>query len=302
MVVPILGGWTDEGAMRQVMLDAAEIAAGHSLVSYSVFHGFGYTDVPQIGSSIVAVAEADPAAATSAARGMALRLWDRRQELSGDALTPAAAIEEAQRRVEEGRTVVLLDIGDNVGAGAPGDSTVLLEAGLAAGVDGLVATICDQAAVRHARARGVGADVTLTLGGANSTSSGPGVSVAGRVTKITDGRFEDPDPAHGGFRFFDGGPTVRVSMAGGQDVVISSRAVPSWSPEQLVSMGIETRGPRVIIAKGVTAPRAGYARVASDFLLVDTPGVTAADLSRLPYRHRRKPLWPLDPDAAFEPA
>jgi microcystin degradation protein MlrC len=91
-------------------------------------------------------------------------------------------------------------------------------------------------------------------------------------------------------------------MTGGGEVVISSRAVPSWSPEQLVSMGIETRGPRVIIAKGVTAPRAGYARVASDFLLVDTPGVTSADLSRLPYRHRKEPLWPLDADAAFPPA
>jgi microcystin degradation protein MlrC len=48
------------------------------------------------------------------------------------------------------------------------------------------------------------------------------------------------------------------------------------------------------VAKGVHAPVAAYAEVCRDFLRVNTPGVTTADLSRLEYRHRRRPLHPFE--------
>jgi microcystin degradation protein MlrC len=41
------------------------------------------------------------------------------------------------------------------------------------------------------------------------------------------------------------------------------------------------------VAKGVHAPVAAYGEVCREFIRVNTPGVTTADLSRLAYRHRR---------------
>jgi microcystin degradation protein MlrC len=298
MVVPILGGWTAAGPMAEVMAAAREIARESSLLSYTVFHGFGYADVPEMGSSVLAVADGDRAAAGRAARALEAALWERREDLRGSALEPDAAVAEAGRRAARGAPVVILDVGDNVGGGAPGDSTVLAERARDQRIEGFVATFCDERAAARASAAGKGAELTLTLGATTPVSAGASLEVTARVSAITDGRFEDRNPTHGGFRYFDGGPTARLSSERGTEFVVSSRAVPSFSPEQLRAVGIEPRESQVIVAKGVVAPRAGYEPVAADFVLADTPGVTAAELAQLDYTQRSRPLWPFEPAAA----
>jgi microcystin degradation protein MlrC len=49
-----------------------------------------------------------------------------------------------------------------------------------------------------------------------------------------------------------------------------------------------------LVAKGVHAPVAAYGEVCPSFVRVDTPGVTSANLGRLTYRHRRRPLHPFE--------
>jgi len=44
----------------------------------------------------------------------------------------------------------------------------------------------------------------------------------------------------------------------------------------------------------VHAPVAAYGEVCRSFVRVDTPGVTSANLARLDYRHRRRPLHPFE--------
>ena len=302
MVVPILGGWTETGPMRDIMEEATRIAGEHRLLSFSVFHGFGYTDVPHMGSSVLAVADGEPETAERAAHELAACLWRRREELRGEALAPADAIVEADRRADGAGPVVVLDVGDNIGGGSPADSTVLLAHAVERGIGGFVATVCDAGAVDRALAAGERADVELDVGATTPVSAGPRLRLRGRVARVTDGRFADGGVSHGGFRSFDGGPTVRVSTEAGPELIITSRTVPTWTPEQLRAVGLEPRDQRIIVAKGVVAPRAGYAPVAAEFVLADTPGVTAADLGQLAYRRRPRPLWPLEPDTRYPPA
>jgi microcystin degradation protein MlrC len=298
MVVPILGGWTNGPAMGAVMEDAAAIAQRTGLLSYSVFHGFGYADVQEMGSSVLAVA-ASAEVADAAAAEIARALWDRRHELEGEALTAPAAVERAARRTPQDSVLVLLDVGDNIGGGSPGDSTVLLAESVAQQLDGVVASVWAPDAVQRAVAAGVGEEVELAVGQRTPVSAGPRVTLGGRVTALTDGRFEDPNSTHAGARYYDGGPTARLSTAAGQEIIMTSRPMPSWSPEELRAVGLEPARQRAIIAKGVVAPRAGYEAVTGDFLLVDTPGVTAASLSEFTYDRRSRPLWPLERDADF---
>jgi microcystin degradation protein MlrC len=302
MVVPILGGWTETGAMRDVMADAERIAADYELLSFSVFHGFGYADVPHMGSSVLTVADAAPETAERAARDIAACLWRRREELRGEALSPADAIAEADWRADGNGPVVVMDVGDNIGGGSPADSTVLLAHAVERGVQGFVATVCDTRAVDQALAAGEGADVELDVGATTPVSAGPRLRLRGRVTRITDGHFADESISHGGFRSFDGGPTVRLTTEAGPELIITSTTVPTFTPEQLRAVGLEPRDQRVIVAKGVVAPRAGYAPVAAEFLLADTPGVTVADLTQLDHRQRPRPMWPFEPDTHYEPA
>jgi len=47
---------------------------------------------------------------------------------------------------------------------------------------------------------------------------------------------------------------------------------------------------------------AAYEPVCKHFIRVNTPGVTTAELSQLEFRHRRKPMFPFEPDVAWAPA
>jgi microcystin degradation protein MlrC len=299
MVVPVLGGQTDEEPMRRIMRTAKRVAAQASLKSYSLFHGFGYADVPAMGSSALAVTSGDPSAAHDAAVRIAGALWERREDLRKSLHTPEEAVAEADRRARRNAPAMVMDVGDNVGAGASGDSTILMKAAAAQGVRGVVASVCDARAARTAASGGLGADVELTVGASAGSDGGP-LQVRGRVTRISDGRFQDTANTHAGIRFFDSGLTVRVSTARRGEVLISSRPTQTTSPEQLRAVAIEPRDARVIIAKGVIAPRAGYKDLVSAFVLADTPGITAAQLAPDRFRDRPQPLWPFESDARFD--
>ena len=51
---------------------------------------------------------------------------------------------------------------------------------------------------------------------------------------------------------------------------------------------------KILIVKGVVAPRAAYEPVAAQIVLVDTAGVTSDNPRHFEYRFRRRPLFPLE--------
>jgi microcystin degradation protein MlrC len=53
------------------------------------------------------------------------------------------------------------------------------------------------------------------------------------------------------------------------------------------------------VAKGVVSPRPAYEPMAAQIILVNTPGVTTADLSFFTYKNRRRPLFPFEVAAAY---
>ena len=62
---------------------------------------------------------------------------------------------------------------------------------------------------------------------------------------------------------------------------------------------LQTKRYRVIVAKGVVSPRPAYQPIASEVLLVDSPGVTTSDLNFFEYRKRRVNLYPFDECAVY---
>ena len=79
--------------------------------------------------------------------------------------------------------------------------------------------------------------------------------------------------------------------------MVTTRRMAPFSLEQIRHAGLDPAAFRVLVAKGVHAPVAAYGEVCRTFLRVDTPGVTTADMTRLKYLHRRRPLHPF-PDAS----
>jgi microcystin degradation protein MlrC len=192
-----------------------------------------------------------------------------------------------------------MDIGDNVGGGSPADSTILLAEILRQGVKDSLTVLADPDAVQACLASGPGATVALKVGGKTDQLHGDPVEITGRVRVLSDGRFVETQVRHGGWGACDQGPTAVLEVEGGHTVMLTTRRMAPMSLEQVLSVGIKPEKKRVIVVKGVVAPRAAYAPIAAQIVLVDTPGVTSDNPANFSYRRRRRPLYPLERDAQY---
>jgi microcystin degradation protein MlrC len=124
-------------------------------------------------------------------------------------------------------------------------------------------------------------------------SHGPPLHLHAQVRSLHNGKFTEPAIRHGGKRDYDMGPTAVITAAG-LTVLIHSLRTPPFSLNQILSCNIDPTKLTMIVAKGVNAPIAAYAPVCKTFIQVDTPGVTTAAMTRLPFHHRRRPLFPFE--------
>jgi hypothetical protein len=96
------------------------------------------------------------------------------------------------------------------------------------------------------------------------------------VTALSDGRYEETGPSHGGFRFYNDGPSAAIRTDDGYMIVLTTNAAGSSSLQQFRSLGIEPTAMKIIVAKGVHSPRPAMEPIAREMIWVATPGVTTA--------------------------
>lgn len=299
LVVNIARQDTSEQPMADLIATAAAIAGRPEILDASLIQGFPYADVPHMGMSALAIHDGDDSVAAKAAAELAEVIWAARAELQARGLSVDEALDAAS--LDPTGPVVLLDVGDNVGGGAPGDSTVILATAQRRGVGSFLQTLWDPSAVRDCASAGTGQQVSTTVGARHPHSPGQPVTVEGTVRLVSEGRFEDPTPTHGGFRYFDMGPTAVLDTTDGHTLVLTSKQSDNTSLAQHRCLGIDPTDYHVVVAKGVNSPRAAYGPIASQLLVVDTDGITAMGIERFQYQHRRTPLYPFE-DAEFPAA
>ena len=298
LVINITKQYTAQEPASSLIRDLTEALKRPKLLSASVAEGYPYADVEEMGMAFVAVADGDASVARDAARWMAQRAWERRQSFVGDALSPAEALRRAADAPKG--PVVLMDMGDNVGGGSAADSTILLEEAMHQGIGNMLVILYDPESVKACVQAGVGSTVTLRVGGKTDDKHGRPIPIQGRVRILSDGKFIEDEPRHGGKRFYDQGTTAVVETGEHNTIVLTSlREVPT-SLEQVLSLGIKPQRKQIIVAKGVVSPRPAYEPIASEVVLVNTPGSTSADLSTFTYQRRRRPLFPFERDAVYQ--
>ncbi|WP_434080504.1 M81 family metallopeptidase [Sanguibacter sp. Z1732] len=296
LAINILRQGTDDSPMRELLAHSRTEMQRSGVLSVSVVEGYPYADVAEMGMSFLAVTDGDHVLARDVATSMARAAWNQRESYDAGAISIEDALLRAQQAVEA--PIVLLDTGDNVGAGSPADSTHLLAQAQRMGIEGVFCSLCDPEAVQECRDAGVGETVDLLVGGKTDGLHGSPVRVRGRVRLLTDGRWEDTGQTHGGFRFFNTGPGALLAAEDGHDILLTSRPLGNVSLQQLRAVGLEPTRQPIIIAKGVNSPRAAFEPIAAEMIYVGTPGVTSADLSTFRYRHRR-PMSPFDEDVTY---
>jgi microcystin degradation protein MlrC len=267
-------------------------------VTITIAGGFPYADVPEAGVSLLVTTHDDPAAARRHATEIATMLWDARELLEVRNVSPAAAVAEAIASDEW--PVVLVDVGDNIGGGTPGDGTVLLAELLRQGARDAVIVVNDPDAAAAAHAAGEGSEVTLSVGGHVDRLHGEPVRVTGRVQRLTDGRWVHEGPENAGVPV-DMGSTALVRVEG-VDLILTTHKTMPGDLQQLRSVGIDPASRRILVVKAAVRWRGGYAPVTRKAILVDTPGLGSTDLLRFEYHHIRRPIFPLDPETSWNAA
>jgi microcystin degradation protein MlrC len=297
LVVNILNQGTDEAPMSVLLARAADHQRRPGVLSVSVIEGYPYADVPDMGMSFLAITDGRPDLAREIADDLAALAWSQRAALNQGGLS----IEQALRAALAGPPgpAVLFDVGDNVGGGSPGDGTHLLHAARRLGIGSVLQALRDADAVRACQAAGPGGLVDVMAGGRQDSRHGAPLRLRGRVTALSDGRYQAKGPTHGGFSHYDDGPSASVVTDEGWGLVLSTLSSGTQSLEQFRHLGLEPADYRIIVAKGVHSPRPTVAPIARSMHWVATPGVTTADLSTFEYHHRRRPMYPFEADACL---
>jgi microcystin degradation protein MlrC len=291
LLIHIVQQYTGAPPLADIYAEVDRIAALPGMLTASVAPGYIYADVPHMGVSVVCVADGDEALAARHADALADKLFDRRDELNAALPDIPTAVREA---AETPGTVCLMDCGDNIGGGGPGDSTLILAEVLGQGIPKACAVLYDPKAVAHCFQAGLQASVALEVGAKTDNLHGAPIPVRGNVRHLSEGRFEETEARHGGERFLDQGRTAVIETDDGHTIALNSLRVMPTSLQQLLSLDIDPKAHRCIIIKGVTAPRAAYDPIADRVITIDSPGVTQAGPESFGYHARPTPLFPLE--------
>lgn len=277
--------------------ESKKVEKKEKILAVSVAGGYQYADVPWMGPSVVVVTDNDKALADREANRLSDMLWESRDKTILDNPQPAEAVKMAIEH--EGRPVVLIDMGDNIGGGSTGDSSFLLEELLKQGANGWVMVIADPKAYDAAEKAGVGEAFDFSVGGKTDNLHGKPVRVQGEVRSLNVGKYLETEIRHGGGRYWNMGKTAVIQVAGStldepNLLLLTTLASSPNSVHQLISNGVYVERQKIIVVKGAIAPRAAYEPIASTIISVDSPGSTAVNPSWFEYRHTRKGLFGME--------
>jgi len=296
MMYNIVYQYTSIKPLAPIVRESRHLEENEKILAVSVPGGYQYADVPWMGPSVIVATDNDPELAKREAQRLSDMLWDTRDKLELKVPTPAEAVKAA---MEGGKyPAVLIDMGDNIGGGTPGDSTFILDELIKQKAEGWVVVIADPEATKKAFAAGVGGAFDMAIGGKTDHMHGKPVRVRGRVRSLHEGRYVEPEVRHGGRRYWDMGHTAVILVEGSElDVpslvlLTTKRSSPN-SLHQLISNGVYPERQKILVAKGCIAPRAAYEPIAGVMIEVDSPGATAVNPARFEFKRVRKPLFGL---------
>lgn len=287
---------TLEPPMTAIHALAREFESRDDVLKANVCQGFWSADIPHMGFSIVSVADGRAATARDVARELAELVWDRREAFVEETVTVEAGVALAKKHLAsmEGDTgpVVIAEMHDNPGGGAPADGTKLLRELIDQGVTNTAfAIMCDPDVVSRCIDHGVGERLSVDLGGRSedeTVESEPIEALDGYVKVITDGRYVNTGPMlRGAENSLGRAVRLRCGTDDGIDVIVTENRVQPWDAEVFRHVGIIPERLDIIAVKSAVHYRTDFGPMASEIVSIDeSPSRTFERISR--------PKYPLD--------
>ncbi len=289
---------TSSGPARRLFARAQALEKSGNAEAVSIFPVQPWMDIDEMGGAVVAVTNGNAKAADRQAAIIAQKFWDTRRDFEIE-LTP---VEEAIRLAlqTKGGPVVLAESSDSTGSGSPGDSTGVLKHLVEASLTGPAAIfLVDPEAAATLASKGVGAVVTLPIGGKFDRKNSKPVRVTGRVRLISDGRWTARARGYNTGIETCMGTTV-VFEAGLTQVLIASQSAMTVDPALFQSHGIDPAYCKIVVVKSPNGFRSAYEPFATRIFIVDTPGVSTAKLENMPFRRIQRPMYPFDRNLTYK--
>jgi microcystin degradation protein MlrC len=258
------------------------------VLSVSLAHGYPWADLPEVGTRVLVTTDGDPPLAAAIAERLGREFFALRDQVG----------ERGDFTVDEALTylvgrpgpVVLCEQGDNHLGGSAGDGTYVLTKVVERGLgDVAFGPIWDPMSVAICAAVGVGARLTLRIGGKSGPEAGLPVDLVVTVRGVIPDLVQDAMGPLGPMRL---GAAVWVSTDTGLDLVLHTLRNGTLRPNVLTDFGIDLARKRAVVGKMWRHGQEGFRAVSDDRKILRTPGAQTLDFAAVPYRVRDLRYWP----------
>jgi microcystin degradation protein MlrC len=248
--------------------------------------GFPAADFPDCGPSVFAYGRTQ-ADADAAADKITALVESHEDDFDGRIYTPDEGVRCAMELAKSAsKPIVIADTQDNPGAGGDSDTTGMLRALVRnKATRAAIGAICDPASARAAHAAGVGATVTLALGGKSGIPGDAPYQETFIVENLSDGKFVASGPYYGG-RDMEMGPSACLRIDDVR-VVVSSHKAQLADQSMYRYVGIEPTQQSILVNKSSVHFRADFEPIAEKLLICAAPGAMPADAAALPWTRLR---------------
>ena len=272
--------------MKSVVADMQAREGKDGVLSVSFAHGFPWGDVPEASAKMLVIADGDRPKAAAVAKSFGERIWDLREETQASTHSIDEALDEAAQ-IAEG-PIVLADISDNAGGGAPSDSTFILREMIRRKMSNAMNGLYwDPVATRFCFEAGEGATFDLRVGGKCGLASGDPLDLRVTVRKL----LRDAGQTFGSSRNRMG-DAAWVTTDGGIDLVLNSVRTQVFHPDAFTQLGLDPAERNIVVVKSTQHFYAGFAPLARKVLYVAAPGAIPPDFAAIPFENFTDPYWP----------
>lgn len=292
IVVPSVFSATTISPGKDIIDRVLEWEKREKVVDVTALFGFSWSDVHQLGMSMIAVTNDDPKLAEDIVEDLAKLAWEKREYLTGKAEASLYSVEEGvslalERAKKASKPIIILDHADRTN-----DTTFVLTELMAQGAKNTAlplffspeeAKICVEA--------GVGNIVKLEVGGSTGWRDGGPVELEGRVLWAGKGKYIGTGPMRVN-QEIDHGNTAILDV-NGIWLQLVSRKASLIDEDPIIQFGYETQDFDIIVSKSKTHFRAVYEEVGEEIIIIDAPGQCPADTSVFDYRNVPQGIYPL---------
>lgn len=299
MIQPPESSDTFSGPLAPLVRKLEDARKKGEILDGTVFYAQPWLDSPLLASSIAVTTDNDPQTAFHIAREIAEAWWHKRHEFIPELHEPSTAVRLAVEH--NASTVILSESGDAINSGAVGDNPTLIRTlveNLPEPHKALTFT-CDPALYRTLQMVADTTEMSVTFGLATDLRFAQPFTCKIKIERRVPGKFKLSGSCFNGLEQDMQGAVVL--QANHVTILLANRPVMCSEPSLYRCAGIEPADFKIVGIKSPSSFRPNFKAITTTSFTLDMQGASSPNLTALPWRDVKRPLFPLDDLTQFAP-